>query len=471
MNHEQYESFLESKRIVVPPAGITGDITIHDSLFQFQSAVTRWALRRGRSAVWLDTGLGKSRVAIEWARIVSAHTSKPVVIVTPLAVAQQFVSEGEKIGVPITHIREASDASSGVNVVNYERFDRIDIGSLGGIVLDESSKLADYSSATSASMIELCSLVPFRLCCSATPAPNEPLELGTHAEFLGIMRRTEMLSRWFVHDGETTHSWRLKGHAVDDFWRWVASWAMAARKPSDLGFDCDDSKYALPELRITDVVVDSVSLSQEKGMLFGYEASTLNEQREARKHSLVERVEACRELVSREPDHQWLIWCDLNCESEMLSRIIPGAVEVRGSGMTPEEKESRVAGFISGVTKVLVTKPSICGLGLNMQRCSRTAFVGLSHSWQQWYQAIRRVWRFGQLNAVDCYMISSSAEGRVVDNLKRKQRQADEMIVGMVSHMADTMKKELGMCSRDFTGYEPKEEMMLPIWMRSDRNV
>jgi hypothetical protein len=455
---------LENKRIKVLPSGIHSPPELNTGLFDFQAAVTRWALKRGKAALFLDTGLGKSRCSIEWARVVASHTGKPVLILTPLAVAAQFVAEGAAIGVDVKHLRSRDDdVSPGVNVLNYEKLDHFPDVEFGGVVLDESSILKDFNGKTRNALIERFSGTRFKLCATATPAPNDHTELGNHAEFLGVMSRTEMLSMFFVHDEDTTQDWRLKGHAVADFWSWVASWAAAIRSPADIGFNAD--RYALPQLSIEQVTVaNSDSIGRKSGQLIGYEASTLTEQREARRDSLAARVSACADMVnsSAEP---WLVWCDLNDESAALAAAIPDAVDVRGSD-SPEHKEAAVWGFIRGEHRVLVTKPSICGMGLNMQRCAHVAFVGLGYSWELYYQAIRRVYRFGQTREVTVKVITGSAEGRVVDAIRRKQADADAMAVGMVEAMSESMNREIrgSVSTRD--EYNANEEMMVPSWLK-----
>ncbi len=456
-----YEDLIEAKTRRVPPTGIQNPPPLNSSLFDFQQACVGWALKRGRSCLFLDTGLGKSRCALEWARVVAAHTGKPVLILTPLAVAKQFVSEGAAIGVDVAHIREASEVSMGVNVANYERLERLADIEWGGVVLDESSILKNFNGATRNLLIESFRGVRFKLCTSATPAPNDHTELGNHAEFLGVMNHVEMLSMFFVHDGGSTQDWRLKGHAVDAFWKWVASWAIAIRSPSDIGFD--GSRYILPSLTVEQVTVQSGGASKN-GMLLGYEASTLSEQRAARRESLDSRVAACADMVNAS-DQPWLVWCDLNDESSALAAAIPDAVEVRGSDSN-EHKERAVWDFIEGRARVLVTKPSICGMGLNMQRCAHVAFVGLGYSWELYYQAIRRVYRFGQKRDVTVKVIVSDAEGRVVDAIRRKQEDADLMAAGVVSCMADTMNQEIRATGKTEDGYNPTEEMRVPTWLK-----
>lgn len=464
-----YEDFIASKRLVAPPCGIPDPPELSAKLFPFQADITRWALRRGRAAIWADCGLGKSWMALEWARVVHEHTGRNVLILTPLAVAQQFVTEGEKLGVKVKHCREASDVEPGINVTNYDRLHHFNPADFVGIVADESSILKDYTSATRNALIEAFAQTPYRLACTATPAPNDHMELGNHAEFLGVMTRTEMLAMFFTHDGGETQTWRLKGHAQDAFWRWVASWAVNIRKPSDLGYD--DAGFILPPLTVHEqVVACGDEMAKRQGALFTVEARTLEEQRAARRASMPERVAAAERIVSAEPNEQWLVWCDLNDESGALAKALADAVEVRGSD-TVEHKEDSLHGFAQGRVRVLVSKPSIAGWGMNFQSCARVVFVGLSHSFEAWYQAIRRTYRFGQTRPVECYVVTSDAEGRVVANLKRKQADAEAMSAGMVEHTADITRAELRATSRDATEYKPTVRMRVPAWVGQEETA
>lgn len=465
----KYSDFIAKKRLVAPSAGFDLLPALSQRLFPFQGDITRWALRRGRAAIWADCGLGKSWMALEWARVVAEHGEPgggDVLILTPLAVAQQFVREGEKIGIKVAHCRTKDDVRPGINVTNYERLHHFDPGAFIGVVADESSILKDYTSATRNALIEAFAQTPFRLACTATPAPNDHMELGNHAEFLGVMNRVEMLSMFFTHDGGDTQSWRLKGHAVKAFWRWVCSWAVSVRKPSDLGYD--DDGFALPALKIEERVVSAgADLARAQGTLFAVEARGLEEQRIARRASLGERVRVTAEIVNHQPSEPWIVWCDLNDESAALAAAIPGSVEVRGSD-SAEEKEDAMARFSSGEIRVLVSKPSICGWGLNWQHCARAAFVGLSHSFEAWYQAIRRNYRFGQTRDVECYLVSSDAEGAVLANLKRKQAEADRMAAGMIAEMADFTRADLSATRRDVAEYRPKKPMTIPSWIGTE---
>lgn len=429
-----YDEFLKSK---LRFDGVTGLHTVPDlnsQLFDFQRDIVRWALRRGRAAIFADCGMGKTPMQLEWARCVPDE----VLILAPLAVAAQTVREAEKFGIDgITYARGPADIRSRITITNYEMLERFEPERFRGIVLDESSILKAYDGATRNAIIQAFEQTPFRLACTATAAPNDYMELGNHSEFLGTMTRVEMLATFFVHDGGETQKWRLKGHAQEDFWKWVCSWAMTIRKPSDLGYD--DGAFILPQLEYHERVVRAQRPAT--GMLFAMPASTLQERLVARRDTIVERVKACAELVnaSCEP---WVLWCNLNAESEMLARAIPDAMEVTGSDSL-ERKEMILGDFASGRLRVLVTKPSICGFGLNWQHCRNVAFVGLSDSWEAYYQAIRRCWRFGQHQEVHVHVISSDIEGAVLSNIKRKEEDAAIMAEEMLEHMKDLNSEEL----------------------------
>lgn len=461
-----YAEFLRRKSKLDQPSGFDPGNALNPKMFDFQRAVTRWACRRGRAAVWSGCGTGKSLIALEWSRLVIEQTGAPGLILTPLAVAEQFREEGAKFGISVRVVKDQSEIGPGINVTNYERLHRFDASSFGSVVLDESSCVKDYTSATRNMLIEKFSSTPYRLAATATPAPNDHVELGNHAEFLGALTRSEMLSTFFVHDGGETQTWRLKKHATKDFWRWVCSWAVILRSPADIGFDA--TGYDLPPLNIHDVIVpNDESYAAMSGSLFSVQAQTLDEQRAARRSSLPARVAAAAEIVSRDPDEPWLIWCDLNAEGEALRSAIPGAIEVRGSD-DPDEKAKRLHAFRNGGIQILVTKPSIAAHGLNIQRCARVIFVGLSHSWEQWYQAIRRTYRFGQARPVECYMISSEAEGAVAKNLRRKHEAAESMIGSMLEEMGDIEREELSGLHREVLAYKPSKRMEIPCWLTSE---
>ncbi len=434
-----YSEFLARKAITHQATGIADVPALNEKLFPFQRDITGWALQKGRAALFEECGLGKSWQAIEWSRVVNAVTMKSVLILTPLAVAQQFVREGEKLGVSVNHVREPSDwdygpvSAGAINVVNYERLHLFEsmIPDLGGVVLDESSILKAYDGKTRTMLIESFQHVPFRLACTATPSPNDVTELGNHAEFLGAMSRVEMLATFFCHDGGDSRVWRLKGHAEKDFWQWVRTWAVCLSKPSDMGYS--DDGYDLPPLRIKEHVIDvDKQMAAQAGLLFAFEAATLSEQRAVKKASIDERVAMAAQLVNTRTDRQWLVFCDLNDESKMLAAAIPDAVEVTGSD-TADFKETSILDFADGKARVVVSKSSIIGFGVNLQNCADLVFVGSDHSYEKFHQAVRRCWRFGQQRTVDVHLIRTSADGRVAHNLERKRLEHEAMVKGMVS--------------------------------------
>lgn len=459
-----YETFLAQKRLVAPVAGFDVD-NVSEKLFPFQRDLVRWALRKGRAAIWADCGLGKSPMALEWGRAVCEHMigRAHILILTPLAVARQFQREGEKFGVPVTVCREPEDVRPGVNVTNYERMHKFDLSIFDGIVLDESSCLKDYTSKTRNLVIDSFASTPYRLALTATPAPNDHVELGNHAEFLGVMSRVEMLSTFFVHDGGSTQDWRLKGHARKDFWRWVCTWAASVRLPSDLGYS--DDGYVLPPLDVHEhIVAMPPDYHKTQGSLFIVDASGLSEQREARRASLTDRVQAAAAIVNAEPGEQWIVWTELNDESAQVAALISDAVEITGSD-SAETKETAMERFVSGETRVIVSKSSIFGMGLNLQNCARNVYVGVTHSFESWYQSIRRTYRFGQRRPVHAHVIVSEAERGVLANLKRKQADAMAMGASMAAEVGEFVRADLAGSKRDFVNYEPKREMTIPAWV------
>lgn len=442
-----YAQFLDAKAIVSPLAGVSFEPALREHLFPFQADITRWALKRGRAAIFADCGMGKTPMQLEWARVI-AETHGPVLILAPLAVAQQTVREGDKFGIKVYYERSMPKVIHGITITNYEMLEHFDPSKFAGVVLDESSILKAYDGKTRTAILEAFAQTPYRLACTATPAPNDYMELGNHAEFVGSMSRVEMLSMFFVHDGGETQKWRLKGHAQRDFWKWLASWSVMLRKPSDLGYD--DGAFILPKLTLHEHVIRVEKATE--GYLFALEASTLQERIAARRESVNERVAECAALVnaSAEP---WVIWCNLNSESEALSKAIPDALEIRGSYST-DEKEAAILAFLNGSTRVLVTKASMSGFGLNFQHCAHMAFVGLSDSWEQFYQAIRRCYRFGQTREVNAHLIIADTEGSVLKNIKDKDAAAGEMAAQIVDHMRLEMQSNIKGTTRTMNDYE-----------------
>ena len=428
-----YSEFLKRKELIDCPTGIKSIPKFNSALFPFQKDIVKWALRRGRAAIFADCGLGKTLMQLEWAR----HIGGDVLILAPLAVSSQTVHEGAKFGIKVNRCATQDDVAPGINITNYEKLEHFDASKFYGVVLDESSILKSYDGKTRTAIIEAFRNTHFRLAATATPSPNDYMELGNHAEFLGSMSRSEMLSMFFVHDGGETQKWRLKGHAQRDFWKWVCSWAVMLRKPSDLGYE--DNGFKLPALKMHEHVVSASKPTN--GMLFAMPASSLQERISARRDTADDRSRECAKLVNANKK-TWIVWCNLNSESDRLIKLIPDAIEIRGS-QAGEQKEAIIDKFLDGRIRVLVTKSSMTGFGLNLQLCNNMAFVGLNDSYEEFYQAIRRCWRFGQSKPVNAHIISADTEGAVLSNIKRKEEDAANMAARMVENMADFNKEEL----------------------------
>ena len=457
-----YHEFLKTKEIKSNSVGFE-PASNNPALFDWQSDIVRWALMKGRAAIFADCGLGKTAMQLQWSAQVFEHTGKPVLICAPLAVAAQTQREGIKFNVPVTVCRKQCDVQPGVNITNYEMLSHFEAERFSGVVLDESSILKDETSSTRKMLTEMFRDTPFKLCCTATPSPNDYMELGTHSDFLGIMTQPEMLSTFFCHDGGNTSKWRLKGHAETKFFEWVASWACCITNPADLGYD--GSAFNLPELNIVEIVTKSSNIEDDSGqmLLFAETVQTLNERRAARRNSMGDRVRAAADIANS-TNEQILVWCDLNAESEALADAIDGAVEVRGS-QTPEYKEQAMNGFTDGTNRVLVSKPSIAGWGMNWQQCNTMIFVGLSDSFEAYYQAMRRCWRFGQTRPVTVYIIISEAEGCVKQNIERKQADAQRMTQELVKFTKDILAAEIRHTVRMSESYITTERMVIPAWI------
>lgn len=418
-----YGTFIAAKTRAIPDRGFDAEPSGH--LYPFQQEIVRWALRKGRAAIFADCGLGKTPMQLDWAARIPGRT----LILAPLAVSSQTAREGDKFGINVTVCREPGDVRDGVNVTNYERLHRFADMEWDGVVLDESSILKAFDGKTRQQLTDWAQRIEHRLCCTATPSPNDYEELGGHSEFLGLLPRRVMLAEFFVNDGIDAGHWRLKGHAGGGYWSWIASWARALRSPADLGYP--DDGFALPPLNVETIQVDADSVVTDR--LFAVPVATLTERREARRESIGERVEIVADLVNGTPG-PWVVWCDLNAESGALARAIPDAVEVKGSD-PPDEKEQALLAFTNGDARVIVTKPSIAGWGLNWQHCSQVAFAGLSDSYESYYQAVRRCWRFGQTSPVRVVIVASHREQSVLENVRRKEAQAAAMFAEIVEAM------------------------------------
>lgn len=425
----RYADFLMTKRATSQTAGIDvaqGDI--HPMLFEFQREIVRWALAKGRAAIFADCGMGKTFMEIEWGRIVCTHTGGDVLILAPLAVAAQTVAEGAKIGVQVHICRAQSDVCPGINIANYEMLAHFDTSHFAGIILDESSILKSYMGKTKRALVEAFSKTPYRLACTATPAPNDVMEIGNHSEFLGVMPSNEMLMRWFINDTMSNGKYRLKGHATKDFWQWVASWAISLRRPSDLGYD--DAGFVLPEMRIERCYVETdITVGVESGQLFRAPAMSATNLHKEMRITAPDRAQAVADLVNGS-NEIWAVWCNTNYEADELVRLIPDAIEVRGSESLAE-KERKITAFAQGKARVIIGKPQMLGYGLNWQHCSHTAFVGLSYSFEDFYQAVRRLYRFGQKQPVEVVIVAAETEAPLVATLERKMHAHMQMSEAM----------------------------------------
>jgi superfamily II DNA or RNA helicase len=461
-----YAKFIGSKSFENIETGFDADDSfLAKELFPFQKAIVKWALKKGRAAIFADTGLGKTAMQLSWASAVHQYTGNRVLIVAPLCVAQQTEKEAQKFEIQgrVKYVREF-ERDTGIYICNYEMLDKfkdaIDANFFDGVVLDESSILKSHDSKTRAKIVEMFERVPYRLSCTATPSPNDFMELGNQCEFLGIMSQPEMLATFFIHDSGETSKWRLKGHGKHRFWEWMATWAACIKRPSDLGFEM--SGYDLPPLSISEHIVETDKRIGDS--LLKIAAKTLSERNEARRVTVDDRVAKCAEIVNQS-EGPFLVWCNLNDESSKLTAAIEGAVEVRGSDKM-KDKEKKIMDFTEGRVRVMVTKPSIAGFGLNWQHCNQMAFVGLNDSFEQLYQAVRRCYRFGQTKPVHVHMISADIEGAVLENLKRKEIQNEEMSSQMIKLMRDFMQKEITASKNERLVYQPNVNLELPRWMQ-----
>jgi DNA modification methylase len=433
----EYESFIAAKRRTEVATGHNPE-ALNENLFDFQHAIVSWAVRRGRAAIFADTGLGKTLMQLSWADEVQSHTSGKILVLAPLAVSEQTIEQGSVFGIDVRRVPDSGliDAP-GIWITNYERIGNIDFTELNGLVLDESSILKAHDGKTRTAIIQSAQGVPYRLSCTATPSPNDFEELGNQCEFLGVMTRTEMLATYFVNDTGDTGTWRLKGWGASKFWEWMGSWSVVIRNPEDIGFD--GSKYILPELEYFEHVIETESTTDD---LFSRPAMGLAERRKAQRDSIEARCKALADVVNADPSEPWLIWCHLNDEAEILAELIPGAINVQGSDKT-EYKAKHLLGFAHGDFRVLISKPKIAGFGMNWQHCARMAFVGLDDSFEKFYQAVRRCYRFGQKRSVKVHLFTAENEGQILLNLKRKEQLHHEMSQKMVTHMKDIMNIEL----------------------------
>lgn len=457
-----YIDFLKNKSIILPPTGIEPP-PLSPLHFDFQKDIVSWALRRGRAAIFAGTGLGKSFQELSWANALYEAESVRTLIFTPLAVAAQMKREADKFGIDCAHVHSMDESNSPILITNYQKIDYFDLSKFDAVVLDESSILKNQSGHYRTKLINATKQTKFKLAATATPSPNDYMELGNHSEFCGIMSYTDMLSTFFVHDAANTQEWRLKGHAEDEFWKWMASWSVMLKNPSDLGYD--GSKYNLPKLhQIQHTVAAEYAPNIDLGLLFPMEAQSMGERLTARRATIEDRCKKAAEIVSQKNDEPWVVWCNLNDESALLESLIPGSVQIVGS-MPEDKKEQILEDFALGNIRILISKPSLTGFGMNWQHCSNTVFVGLNDSFEQIYQAVRRFWRFGQTKEVYAHFIASEIEGAVVNNIKRKEQQCEHMMQQMVKHMSDLSSVNIRGAARDTASYIPQEKMELPKWI------
>lgn len=459
--HADYHAFLAKKAARAPARGLVKVPKLAKHLFPFQSHCVDFALRVGTAGVFLDTGLGKTEIQLEWCRHAAAATNGCALILTPLAVAWQTKRRADRWGYDARVIREQSDAGPGINILNYDRLDRIDPDAFGAVSLDESSILKSFTGKTTRALTEAFKGHRFKMCATATPAPNDHMELGTHAEFLDIMASNEMLSRFFINDtSQASQQWRLKGHAVGPFWDWMASWSRMAELPSDLG-DMDDG-FILPPFKTHRHKAIGSNIKIADGDLFGTLQLSATNLHQVKRETSAHRAEKVAEIVAASPGEAWLLWCDTDYEADALKKAIPEAIEVRGS-LPAEAKEDRIEAFGSGQARILIGKPSMLGFGLDWSHCARMAFAGRSYSYETFYQAVRRCWRFGQKRELQVHIVVAEGEseiGRIID------RKADDH-AAMKRAMRDAMRRATSRKEATKLAYEPKHTTESPEWLKS----
>lgn len=448
-----YDTFVAQKKEEYGTYGFSKKIE-NEGLYPFQKHITEWALLKGRAAIFADTGLGKTRMQLAWASEVCQYSQGNVLIFAPLCVAHQTIKEGNAIGVSVKYCRHQDEVISGITITNYEMLEHFKVDSFTGVVLDESSILKSYMGKTKQALIDACFDVPYKLACTATPSPNDYLELGNHSQWLGVMPSNEMIMRFFANDTMQAGGYSLKPHAKKAFWEWVASWAIAISNPSQLGYD--GSGYELPELKETFHILDTSDLPALDGELFRVVMLNATSIHSEGRITVERRASKIADLVKND-ESAWLIWCNTNYESDAIKKLIPDAVEVRGSDTIPF-KEKALDGFSDGKIRVLITKPSIAGFGMNWQHCKNMAFVGLSYSYEDYYQAIRRCWRFGQKNIVNVHIMSSESEISILETIKRKEAEHTTMKTEMSNTISAVHKSESKMLNTPYFKVERGED-------------
>lgn len=464
---QNYKDFLKSKQSTVIPTGfeISNELvkSSYPFLFDWQQYIMPWLVKKGRAALFLDTGLGKTIIQLVWADIICKHTGGKVLILAPLAVSAQTVKEGERFGISVTPCRSSEDVRDGINITNYEMLDHFNADDFIGVVLDESSILKNYMGSIKQMIINAFKDIPYKIAATATPSPNNPMELLNQSEFLGVMQRSNALSIWFVHDSANTSDYRLKGHAVKSFWEWVSSWAVYISKPSEIGFS--DEGYILPPLNEQEIVIpiDDSSTDIDEGFFRHIDTSATAFHKEKRFTAEV-RAAKCAEIIESLPeDEQFIVWCYTDYEADLLKKHIPGAVEVRGSHKS-EFKEQAALDFVSGKIRVLISKPRIFGMGLNFQNCHNTVFCGVDFSFESYYQTVRRFYRFGQKSAVNVYIVIGSTEQRILSAVREKEKMQQEMKMGIRNQIQEYQNAELK--QRDFRLDLNTPKIEIPNWIK-----
>lgn len=460
-----YQEFIQQKSIKSQASGIdVDDNQLNSNLFQFQKDLVKLALKCGKFCIWANTGSGKSLMQLSWSDALLRYGDVVrVLVLAPLGVAKQSVGEGTKFGIPVNYCDDDDDVIDGINITNYEKLHKFDVSVFDAVVLDESSILKAVDGSTRTTIIESFRHTKYKLACSATPSPNDYMELGNQCEFLGVMSYNEMLSMFFTHDGGETSKWVLKPHAEKAFWEFVSSWAIMFTMPSDLGYS--DDGYILPPLKVFTHKI-STHIDPPDGQLVFTDFTSLTGQRHIRKQTLADRCQEAANIVNNS-DEQFLVWCETNDESKLLKSLIPDAVEVKGAD-SDKHKEQSAMDFSTGKTRVMISKPSIFGMGLNFQICHNAIYVGISHSFEMWYQSVRRLWRFGQKEQVNVHIVQHGMEGAIAANLKRKEDQAKRMAEGMLKAMRSYSLEQLKGVKRISVDYNPTVEMFVPDWLKSE---
>jgi len=461
---DDYKNFLASKEIHVKSHGFeVKEDKINPKLFPFQNAIIRVALRKGRYDVFAACGLGKAPMALEIGTQILRRENKPILMLTPLAVSYQMMIEAEKFGYDAQIISEQSQAKKTINIINYGKLHKIDPKEYVCVLCDESSIMKSMNGATKQVLINSFNQTPYRFGFTATPAPNDYMELGNQAEFLSIMRRVEMLATFFTHDGGDTAQWSLRGHARKAFWRWLAGWSCMIRKPGDIGFS--NAGYDLPPINLVRHIIDTGD-DPLPGWLIPMPAKTIKDQRAVKRKTIEERVSKVKEIVKQTEDRPFVVWCELNDEGDMLEKEL-GWEQIAGKD-EDEEKERKLIAFTKGEIRGVISKSKITGYGMNWFHCADTCFMSVSHSHEMLYQAISRFHRFGQKRQVNVHQILVDKEILVLENLERKEKQSDAMALGIIEHMAEMMKAEMGKATRQKDEYAPKVTMVLPEWVKSE---